>query len=51
MPFCSKNALNNSQIDHSFTVYDGGHGDWAPNDIENMKEQLSTAVDTYLGVD
>ncbi len=46
-----KNALNNSQIDHSFTVYDGGHGDWAPNDIENMKEQLSTAVDTYLGVD
>ena len=43
-------ALNNSQIDHSFTIYDGGHGDWAQSDIENMKEQISIAVDTYLEV-
>lgn len=44
-------ALNNALIDHSFTVYEGGHGDWAQNDIENMYEQLSTAIDTYLEVD
>ena len=43
-------VLNNSQIDHSFTIYDGGHGDWAQSDIENMKEQISIAVDTYLEV-
>tara|TARA_R110002020_G_scaffold25263_15_gene82459 strand:+ start:5526 stop:6398 length:873 start_codon:yes stop_codon:yes gene_type:complete len=43
-------ALNNSQIDHSFTVYDGGHGDWAQSDIENMQEQISTFIDTYLKV-
>lgn len=43
-------ALNNSQIDHSFTIYDGGHGDWAQSDIENMKEQISIAVDTYMEV-
>jgi dipeptidyl aminopeptidase/acylaminoacyl peptidase len=43
-------ALNTAEIDHSFTVYDGGHGDWAPIDIENMKEQISTYIDTYLEV-
>ena len=44
------NALNNAQIDHSFTVYNGGHGDWAQNDIENMISQINTYVDTYLEV-
>ncbi len=43
-------ALNSAQIDHNFTVYDGGHGDWAPNDIEDLKMQISTYVDTYLKV-
>lgn len=43
-------ALNTAQIDHSFTVYEGGHGDWAPNDIEDLKVQISTYVDTYLEV-
>jgi len=43
-------ALNTSQIDHSFTIYDGGHGNWAQNDIENMQDQISTAIDTYLKV-
>src|SRR5690606_34118728 len=43
-------ALNTSQIDHNFTVYEGGHGNWTQNDIENMKEQISTFVDTYLEV-
>ncbi len=44
-------ALNIAQIDHNFTVYDGGHGDWAPNDIENMITQINTYVDTYLEVE
>ncbi len=43
-------ALNNAGIDHNFTVYDGGHGDWAPNDIEDLKAQISMYVDTYLEV-
>lgn len=43
-------ALNTAQIDHSFTVYEGGHGDWAPNDIEDLKAQISAYVDTYLEV-
>lgn len=43
-------ALNNAQIDHGFTVYEGGHGDWAPVDIDDMKEQISIYIDTYLGI-
>ena len=45
------NNLNNAQIDHHFTVYDGGHGDWAVNDYEDLKTQISTYIDTYLEVD
>jgi acetyl esterase/lipase len=44
------NALTNAQIDHNFTVYNGGHGDWAQIDIENMITQINTYVDTYLKV-
>ncbi|CAM3429561.1 alpha/beta hydrolase [Aequorivita lipolytica] len=43
-------ALNTAQIDHSFTVYEGGHGDWAANDIENMKSKISGYIDTYLEI-
>ncbi len=44
-------ALNNAQIDHNFTVYEGGHGDWAAIDIEDMKTQISAYIDTYLEVE
>lgn len=44
------NALNTAQIDHRFTVYEGGHGDWAAADIENMLTQINDYVDTYLFV-
>ncbi len=44
-------ALLNSQIDHILNIYEGGHGDWAPNDIEDMKAQISFYIDTYLKVD
>lgn len=43
-------ALNTEQIDHNFTVYSGGHGNWAANDIEAMKEQISVYIDTYLPI-
>ncbi len=41
-------ALNTALIDHNFTVYEGGHGDWAANDIEDMKTQISAYIDLYL---
>jgi|SRR5690606_3623081 len=43
-------ALNLLQIDHTLNVYEGGHGNWALNDIEDMKAQISTYIDTYLEV-
>lgn len=43
-------ALNTAQIDHNFNVYEGGHGTWAPNDIDDMLRQISGYVDTYLEV-
>ncbi len=43
-------ALNTAQIDHNFNVYEGGHGDWAPRDIDDMLAQVSSYVDIYLEV-
>lgn len=45
------NALNTAQIDHSFSVYEGGHGTWQPNDIDNMLGQISDYIDNYLQVE
>lgn len=42
------NALNAAQIDHNFTVYEGGHGNWSPTDFEDMNTQISAYIDTYL---
>ncbi|WP_026451956.1 alpha/beta hydrolase [Aequorivita capsosiphonis] len=44
-------ALNEAQIDHNFNVYEGGHGNWAQADIEDMLAQISVYVDTYLEVE
>ncbi len=42
-------ALNNAGIDHHFSVYEGGHGDnWSATDIEDMKTQVSSYINTYL---
>jgi acetyl esterase/lipase len=42
-------ALSNRQISHSFTVYEGGHGDdWSAADFLNLQTQLSEYIDTYL---
>ena len=43
------NALNESQITHSFTTYNGGHGDdWSATDILNLQTQISEYIDSYL---
>ncbi len=42
-------ALNNWQISHSFTVYEGGHGDdWSAADLLNLQTQISEYIDAYL---
>ena len=43
-------ALNTAQIDHNFNVYEGGHGNWSNNDVEDMLVQISGYIDTYLEV-
>ncbi|MGO3181739.1 MAG: alpha/beta hydrolase fold domain-containing protein [Aequorivita sp.] len=44
-------ALNSALIDHNFNVYEGGHGTWATNDIEDMLAQISDYIDTYLEIE
>lgn len=41
-------ALNTAQIDHNFNVYEGGHGNWAQNDLADMLSQISDYIDIYL---
>lgn len=43
-------ALNLAEIDHNFTVYEGGHGDWSATDFEDLQSQISTYIDTYLEI-
>lgn len=44
-------ALTGSQITHSFTIYDGGHGDdWSAADILNLQTQISEFIDAYLPI-
>ncbi|MBL4662747.1 MAG: alpha/beta hydrolase [Flavobacteriaceae bacterium] len=41
--------LTNSQITHSFTTYNGGHGDdWSTTDYLNLQTQISEYIDSYL---
>lgn len=42
--------LSNASINHSFTVYDGGHGDWDEASMINLQIQLTEFIDTYLPV-
>lgn len=45
-------ALNSNNIDHNFSVYEGGHGDnWSAENILNLQNQVSTYINTYLKVD
>lgn len=45
-----QSALNEFQIDHNYTLYSGGHGDWEPKDIDDMIAQISNYVDMYLKI-
>ncbi len=45
-------ALTSLEIDHTYTVYEGGHGDdWSENDILDLQQQISGFIDEYLSVD
>ncbi len=45
-------SLNNGQISHSFTVYEGGHGDdWSETDRLNLQQQISDYITQYLPID
>ncbi|RMB64040.1 alpha/beta hydrolase [Dokdonia sinensis] len=44
-------ALNNADIEHSFTVYDGGHGDdWSQASYADLTIKLSQYIRTYLPI-
>lgn len=42
--------LKAAGVDHSFTIYEGGHGDWADEANENMQLQLKDFIDEHLPV-
>ncbi|NQX76103.1 alpha/beta hydrolase [Gilvibacter sp.] len=44
-------ALADASISHSFTIYDGGHGDdWSPENYENLQQQLVAYILEHLPV-
>lgn len=44
-------ALNNADITHTFTVYDGGHGDdWSQASYADLTIKLSQYITTYLPI-
>jgi acetyl esterase/lipase len=45
-------ALSNAMITHSFTVYEGGHGDdWSQASRLDLQQQLSAFISTHLPVE
>ena len=46
-----KTALNREGIENNLTVYDGGHANWEPNDMEDMLLQISAFMDTHLKIE
>jgi acetyl esterase/lipase len=44
-------ALTSFGIDHTYTVYEGGHGnDWSEIDILDLQEQISGYIQEYLPI-
>ncbi len=44
-------ALTSFEIEHSYTIYEGGHGDdWSDADILDLQEQISEFIETYLSI-
>lgn len=46
-----KTTLTNASITNSFTVYEGGHGDWDEASFLNLQLQLIDFVNTYLPIE
>ncbi|WP_310993793.1 alpha/beta hydrolase [Aequorivita marina] len=44
-------ALNTHEIDHNFNVYEGGHANWATNDVDDMLNQISDYINRYLEIE
>lgn len=43
--------LSIASIDHSFTVYDGGHGDWDVSSLQDLNIKLTNFIGTYLPIE
>ncbi|QBA65538.1 alpha/beta hydrolase [Muriicola soli] len=44
-------ALTSFEIEHIYTIYEGGHGDdWSDADILDLQEQISRFIEEYLPV-
>lgn len=41
-------ALSNAAVEHLFTVYDGGHGNWSPASYLDLQTKIGAYIDTYL---
>lgn len=46
-----KTNLTNASVTNSFTVYDGGHGNWDEASLLNLQLQLINFIETYLPVE
>jgi len=46
-----KNNLGNASITNSFTVYDGGHGDWDEASFIDLQSQLLDFIETHLPIE
>lgn len=44
-------ALTNSDVTHSYTVYNAGHGDFSPADALDLQQKTSVFINTYLEID
>jgi len=42
--------LSNASITNSFTVYDGGHGNWDNASMLNLQIQLSDFINSHLPI-
>lgn len=43
-------VLASAGVDHNFTVYDGGHGNWSQSNVEDLIYQISGYIDSYLEI-
>lgn len=46
-----KEQLDKAGVENSFTLYEGGHGDWQKEDNADMQLQLSDFINIHLAVE